>query len=238
MVKMKNRSCSDAARDDQRCSQGEPPAPRQRLPRTPARGGRRLRPSARARPRSPSQSTARGNRPRGRMSSTSRNATWPASICHSGLIAAPAVWATPMTMPPASVPQKRAEAADDHSLECIDQPGGADGRVEIGADAEVEGRDCRHHHGDPGGQRDDAPGPDAHQAGGDAVVGGRAEGAAERGAIEQRVEADDDGDRRDEGQKRHQRRYSAARGRATWSPARRHRDAGCRPKRSPAARSG
>ncbi len=48
MVRTKNRSCRSAARDDQRRSQGGEPAPRQRLPRTPARGvPARLRRSAR-----------------------------------------------------------------------------------------------------------------------------------------------------------------------------------------------
>ena len=52
------------------------------------------------------QSCARGNRPRGRSTSTTRKARWPARICHSGSMRAPMVWASPSTMPPASVPQK------------------------------------------------------------------------------------------------------------------------------------
>ena len=52
------------------------------------------------------QSTARGNSPRGLSTSTIRKATWPARICHSGLMWAPMVCATPMMMPPASVPHR------------------------------------------------------------------------------------------------------------------------------------
>ncbi len=71
----------------------------------------------------------------------------PARICHSGLIAAPSVCATPMMTPPASVPHSR-PAADDHRLKGVDRPGRADGRVEIGARAEIERGDGDHHHGD------------------------------------------------------------------------------------------
>ena len=53
-----------------------------------------------------SHSAARGKSPRGRSTSTTRKARCPARICHSGLILAPTVWATPMMTPPASVPQK------------------------------------------------------------------------------------------------------------------------------------
>ncbi len=49
---------------------------------------------------------ARGKSPRGRSTSTARNARCPAKICHSGSILAPTAWATPMMMPPKSVPHR------------------------------------------------------------------------------------------------------------------------------------
>ena len=54
----------------------------------------------------PPHCPARGKRPRGRSTSTARKARCPARICHSGSILAPTAWATPMTMPPASVPHR------------------------------------------------------------------------------------------------------------------------------------
>ncbi len=44
----------------------------------------------------------------------------------------------------------------------------------------------------PCGRGEDAVGLDAHQPGGHRVVGGGAEGAAERGAVENLVQPDDD----------------------------------------------
>jgi AMP-binding enzyme len=96
---------------------GEPPSPGPRASRapywlerknageTPAVPAREVAP---AKQRSPwvSQSAVRGNRPRGRTISTARNAKCPARICHSGLMLAPTVWATPMITPPASVPHR------------------------------------------------------------------------------------------------------------------------------------
>ena len=52
------------------------------------------------------QSVVRGKRPRGRTTRTIRNTAWPARICHSGLILAPTVCATPRMTPPASVPHR------------------------------------------------------------------------------------------------------------------------------------
>jgi len=45
-------------------------------------------------------------------------------------------------------PPQRAETADDDRLEGIDSAAPADGRIEVGARAEIECGDRHHHHGD------------------------------------------------------------------------------------------
>ena len=128
----------------------------------------------------------RGERARaGRSTSTTRKARCPARICHSGLILAPTVWATPMMMPPASVPQKLPKPADDHGLEGVEQACRSDGGVEVGAHAEIECGHRDHHHGHRHREGEDAPVVDAHQLGDLGIVGRGAEGATELGAIEQ-----------------------------------------------------
>ena len=155
------------------------------------------------RPSLPPNPSARGNSPRGLTRRTTRKARCPARICHSGFIAAPTVCATPMIMPPDKRAPERAQPADDHRFEGIDQARRADGRIEIGAGPEIERGDGDDDHGDTGRHREDAVRPDAHQPGRHRIVGGGAKGAAEGGAVEELVEPDDDGDGREEGQQRH-----------------------------------
>ena len=84
-----------------------------------------------------------------------------------------------------------AEPADDDRLEAEDQPRRADRRIEIGAHRQEhagdgdDGERQRHRHGEH------VAGVEAHQLRHRLVVGGGAEGAAERGAIEQRLQAGD-----------------------------------------------
>ncbi len=144
-----------------------------------------------------------GRSPRGRSTSTAKKARCPARICHSGSILAPMAWATPMMMPPTSVPHRLPKPADDDGLEGVEQACRPDGRVEIGAHAEIERGDGDHHHGDGGGEREDVAVVDAHQLGDLRIVGGGAEGAAELGAVEHEVERQDHADRRGERQELH-----------------------------------
>ena len=51
---------------------------------------------------------------------------------------------------------ERAEPADDDRLEGVDQPRRSDGRIEIGARAEIERGDGHHDHGEPGRHGEDA----------------------------------------------------------------------------------
>ena len=96
-----------------------------------------------------------------------------------------------------------AEAADDHRLECEDQPGRTDQRIKGGAGAEIEPGDRDNGHGEAHGEGKDARIVDAHQLGDDRVVGGGAKGSPGFRLIEKPVERGDDDDGGDEGQQRH-----------------------------------
>ena len=88
-------------------------------------------------------------------------------------------------MPPGKRAPQAAEAADDHRLERVEQPRRADGRIEIGAHAEIERGDRRSPPWRcPSRAQKMRLVVDAHQLRDFEIVGGRAEGAAERGAIE------------------------------------------------------
>ena len=87
-----------------------------------------------------------------------------------------------------------AEAADDDRLEAEDQPGGPDRRVEIGAHGEKNAGDRDDRKRQRHGQREDVAIVETHQLRHGLIVRRRAEGAAERGAIEQELQAGDDGD--------------------------------------------
>ena len=91
-----------------------------------------------------------------------------------------------------------AEAADDHGLEAEDQPRRPDRRIEIGADGEEHAGDRHHRERERHRQREDVAVVEAHELRDRRVVGGGAEGAAERGAVEQNLQAADDGDGDDE----------------------------------------
>ena len=198
---MKNRSCSALREANRARRRRATTSDGDRWPATPA-----MRPAARRSARRDERASSSVHRAREQAarpdSSTARNARWPARICHSGLIAAPTVCATPRMMPPASVPQSEAEAADDDRLEGVDQPRRADGRIEIGAHAEKERGDRHHHQRNAIASGEDPCGCRCPSARRYRIVGGGAEGAAERGAVEQLVERDDDGDGRREGQQR------------------------------------
>lgn len=76
--------------------------------------------------------------------------------------------------------------------------------VATGAGAKIEGGDSHHDHGKPGRHGEDALRANTHQPGRHDVVGGCPEGATERRSIDQLVEAEDHGERRQEGHQRHQ----------------------------------
>ena len=120
----------------------------------------------------------------------------------------------------------------------ISRAGPIDG-IEIGADAEKDRGDRHHGERQPIADREDALVVDAHQLGDRRIVGDGAEGAADRRAVEELVQCDDD---RDRGGERHQ-RHDADRQAGRQRQSRRFRDrpltgAGCRRRRPPAGRSG
>ena len=88
-----------------------------------------------------------------------------------------------------------AEPADDHRLEAEDQPRRPDRRIEIGADGEEHAGDRDDRERQRHREREDVAVVEAHQLRDRLVVGGGAEGAAERGAVEQQLQAADHRDR-------------------------------------------
>ena len=99
-------------------------------------------------------------------------------------------------------PPQAAEPADDHRLEGVEQPCRPDGGREVGADRH-EGAGERHHRERQcHGEREDMAVVDAHQRRRLMVVRGRAEGHAEPGAEEQKLQARDYPERREEDDER------------------------------------
>ena len=125
--------------------------------------------------------------------STTRKATWPARICHSGLIArADGLGDADDDAAGKRAPQA-AEPADDHRLEGIDQPRRPDGRDRNWRACRERTRRSRDHAiAMPMASAKTRSVVDAHQLRRLGIVGGGAEGAAERGAVEELVERDDD----------------------------------------------
>ena len=80
-----------------------------------------------------------------------------------------------------------AEPADDDGLEAEDQPRGPDRRVEIGAHGKKDAGDRDDRKRQRHGQREDVAIVETHQLRHRLIVRRGAEGAAERGAIEQRT---------------------------------------------------
>ena len=81
-----------------------------------------------------------------------------------------------------------AEPADDHRLEAEDQPRRADRRIEIGAHRQKHAGDRDHRERQRHGEREDVAVVEAHQLRHRRIVGGGAEGAAERGAVEHELQ--------------------------------------------------
>ncbi len=131
-----------------------------------------------------------------------RNAKCPARICHVGSSAAPTDWAMPSTMPPIKRAPHAAQPADDHGLEGQNQPDRAGRGIENGADAEQHAGDRGEDHRDAERQRVELAIVDAHQLGGVGVVGDCAEGAADAGAVKQKLQAGDGEDRDRKNQER------------------------------------
>ena len=96
-----------------------------------------------------------------------------------------------------------AQTPDDDRLEGIDQAGRADGGIKVRPHPQVQRGDGDGDHGQPGRHGEHAFGVYAHEAGGDRVVTGRAEGAAKGGAVEDLVQDQDHPHCRGKGQKRH-----------------------------------
>ncbi len=95
-----------------------------------------------------------------------------------------------------------AEPADDDGLEAEDQPRRSDRRIEIGAHGDEHAGDRNDRQRQRHGEREDVPVVEAHQLGDGLVIRGRPKGAAERSAIEQKLQRADHGHSDDELQQR------------------------------------
>jgi hypothetical protein len=149
------------------------------------------------------QSSARGNRPRGHSTTTNQKGDVTREYLPFGIqLGTDRLREADNDAARKRTPQAP-EAADDHRLECVDQPRRTDGRIEIGADAKVERGDGCHHHRHPHGDRVDPVMVDAHQLRDFEIVGRRAKRPAQRGAIEQQIEQQDHRDGRAKREQRH-----------------------------------
>ena len=104
--------------------------------------------------------------------------------------------------PPAERAPQAAQPADDHGLEAEDQPRRSLRRIEIGAHRQEHAGDRHHRKRQRHGQRKDVAIVEPHELRHRGIVGGGAEGAAERGAVEHELQAADHRDRDGELQQR------------------------------------